>query len=146
MKIFGIPVILVGEENKMQIKRVLSTVNSYTDGWKTYKIYEGVDGLLHCSCPSSIYQSRECKHLIDFHYTTEYTDWFRSLGETDEVTAKGVSPLTFEFSSDGTLAIDHDDARIGSILLEDMTVDECTALINAMEKVKKFMLLYVQGV
>lgn len=127
----------------MQIKKVLKTVTSYTDGWTTYKLYEGTDGLLHCSCPSSIYQNRECKHLTDFYYTQEYTNWFSDLtkGTRDETG----SPLDFEFSSDGTLTINHEDNRMGSIILEDMTREECKALVEEMIGVLKFMDVYVQG-
>jgi len=121
------------QKDMVQIKQKLITVDSYTDLYKTYDIYEGVDDLLHCSCPSSIYQNRVCKHLEEFFTSTQYFQWEKERdGEQDKT-------FEFVFNSDGYLRV-----QLQEVFTEAMlTTDEVRIMIEKIEQVLPFMKFFV---
>lgn len=119
------------------VKRVITKVYSHTDWSKTYDIYEDNSEVLHCSCPSSIYQDRECKHLTEFYSSPEYDAW---LSEEEEIDA--VSPIKFRFDSRGYISVTStSDCETDQYI----TPTEATVLANELESIIPFLRLYADN-
>lgn len=122
----------------VQIKTMLKKVDSYTDYYKSYDIYEGVDDALHCSCPSSIYRDTVCKHMRDFFITPEYDSWFAGK------TSKAESPLAITFDSSGTITIVKKSDDIYNDLECTLTPAQCEGVVKTLEEILPFMRFYAK--